>query len=122
MPRKRRAATTDGPKDVLTAREAAKYLRLALPTFYRYMWQGKIPADLRAGNLPLPHVAVESRQGQTQILGGLAGGQDILRAVSGSGVAFSRHGLPVQLENECDTRNTAERSQLVRKAGGDAAE
>ena len=44
MPRKRRAAATDGPKDVLTAREAAKYLRLALPTLYRYMWQGKLPS------------------------------------------------------------------------------
>src|SRR5438552_18753614 len=49
MPRKRRAATTDGSQDVLTAREAAKYLRLALPTFYRYMWQGKIPSSKIGG-------------------------------------------------------------------------
>src|SRR5438445_12960050 len=49
MPRKRRAAATDGPKDVLTAREAAKYLRLALPTFYRYMWQVKIPSSKIGG-------------------------------------------------------------------------
>src|SRR2546425_7648421 len=49
MPRKRRAAATDGPQDVLTAREAAKYLRLALPTFYRYMWQGKIPSSKIGG-------------------------------------------------------------------------
>src|SRR5881409_1984440 len=48
MPRRRRAAA-DGPKDVLTAREAAKYLRLALPTFYRYMWQGKIPSSKIGG-------------------------------------------------------------------------
>jgi len=30
-----------GPDAVLTAREAAKYLRLALPTFYRYMWKAR---------------------------------------------------------------------------------
>lgn len=30
--------------DVLTAREAARYVRLTLPTFYRYIWEGKIEA------------------------------------------------------------------------------
>ena len=35
--------------DVLTAREAAKYLRLTLPTFYRYMWEGKIQASKIGG-------------------------------------------------------------------------
>ena len=34
---------------VLTAREAAKYLRLALPTFYRYLWEGKIPTSKIGG-------------------------------------------------------------------------
>jgi molybdopterin-binding protein len=29
---------------VLTAREAARYVRLTLPTFYRYIWEGKIEA------------------------------------------------------------------------------
>lgn len=24
--------------DILTAREAARYVRLSLPTFYRYIW------------------------------------------------------------------------------------
>lgn len=38
-----------GPDTVLTAREAAKYLRLALPTFYRYMWEGKIPSSKIGG-------------------------------------------------------------------------
>jgi len=42
--RTRRIGSADGPKDVLTAREAARYLRLALPTFYRYLWAGKIPS------------------------------------------------------------------------------
>lgn len=43
MPKRRRPTVIDVPKDVLTAREAAQYLRLTLPTFYRYMRQGKIP-------------------------------------------------------------------------------
>lgn len=29
--------------EILTAREAARYLRLALPTFYRYLREGKVP-------------------------------------------------------------------------------
>lgn len=43
IPRKKRKPAQDDKSDgVLTAREAASYLRLALPTFYRYMWEGKI--------------------------------------------------------------------------------
>ena len=38
-----------GPDAVLTAREAARYLRLALPTFYRYLWEGKIPSSKIGG-------------------------------------------------------------------------
>ena len=49
MPARRRSVPDDGPKDVLTAREAAKYLRLALPTFYRYMWEGKVPSSKIGG-------------------------------------------------------------------------
>ena len=49
MPGRRRPVSDDGPKDVLTAREAAKYLRLALPTFYRYMWEGKVPSSKIGG-------------------------------------------------------------------------
>jgi molybdopterin-binding protein len=49
VPRKRRSVDAESPKDVLTAREAAKYLRLALPTFYRYLWEGKIPGSKIGG-------------------------------------------------------------------------
>ena len=49
MARRPRAGVPEEPKDVLTAREAAKYLRLALPTFYRYMWEGKIPSSKIGG-------------------------------------------------------------------------
>lgn len=47
MPNKQPQTLSTG--DVLTAREAAKYLRLTLPTFYRYMWEGKIPASKIGG-------------------------------------------------------------------------
>lgn len=30
--------------DVLTAQEAARYVRLTLPTFHRYLWEGRIEA------------------------------------------------------------------------------
>jgi len=47
--KKRQGGVVDVSPDVLTAREAAKYLRLALPTFYRYMWEGKIPSSKIGG-------------------------------------------------------------------------
>ena len=43
--KKRPTRSSDSVNDVLTAREAAKYLRLALPTFYRYIWEGKIQSS-----------------------------------------------------------------------------
>jgi len=38
-----------GTGDVLTAKEAAKYVRLTLPTFYRYIWEGKLRAPKIGG-------------------------------------------------------------------------
>ncbi len=35
--------------DVLTAKEAARYVRLTLPTFYRYIWERKIEAPKIGG-------------------------------------------------------------------------
>ena len=46
---KRRTERIKEANDVLTAREAAQYLRLALPTFYRYMWEGKIQSSKIGG-------------------------------------------------------------------------
>lgn len=46
---KRRAVVDLSHREVLTAREAAKYLRLTLPTFYRYMWEGKVPSSKIGG-------------------------------------------------------------------------
>lgn len=39
----------EGVGDVLTAREAARYVRLTLPTFYRYIWEGRIQAPKIGG-------------------------------------------------------------------------
>ena len=36
-------------REVLTAREAARYVRLTLPIFYRYIWEGKIEAPKIGG-------------------------------------------------------------------------
>ena len=49
MARRNPTTMPQGPDAVLTAREAAKYLRLALPTFYRYLWEGKIPSSKIGG-------------------------------------------------------------------------
>lgn len=46
---KARRSTAGPANDVLTAREAARYLRLTLPTFYRYLWSGKIPSSKIGG-------------------------------------------------------------------------
>ena len=57
----RRGSTTmpQGPDAVLTAREAAKYLRLALPTFYRYLWEGKIPSSKIGGRYRFKKVVLD---------------------------------------------------------------
>ena len=49
MPNTRRTPTSSPYKEVLTAHEAAKYLRLTLPTFYRYLREGKIPSSKIGG-------------------------------------------------------------------------
>lgn len=49
MKEKRRALSGNSIGDVLTAHEAARYLRLALPTFYRYLREGKIPKSKIGG-------------------------------------------------------------------------
>jgi len=49
VPKKHQAGAGNPPGDVLTAKEAAKYLRLTLSTFYRYMWEGKIPSSKIGG-------------------------------------------------------------------------
>src|SRR2546422_4484207 len=81
MPRKRHAAATDGPQDVLTAREAAKYLRLALPTFYRYMWQGKIPSSKIGGRDRFKKALLYRGLGKKAGWEGVSGGEKIVGQV-----------------------------------------
>ncbi|MBX3235187.1 MAG: TOBE domain-containing protein [Nitrospiraceae bacterium] len=47
------------PSDVLTAKEAAKYVRLTLPTFYRYIWEGKIEAPKIGGRYRFKRVLLD---------------------------------------------------------------
>ncbi len=49
MKEKRRPIPKNSSGGVLTAQEAARYLRLALPTFYRYLREGKIPQSKIGG-------------------------------------------------------------------------
>ena len=62
----RRSSTTmpQGSAAVLTAREAAKYLRLALPTFYRYLWEGKIPRSKIGGRYRFKRSVLDSWLGK----------------------------------------------------------
>src|SRR5262245_55807902 len=45
--------------DVLTAKEAARYLRLTLPTFYRYIWEGKIQAPRIGGRYRFKNILLD---------------------------------------------------------------
>jgi molybdopterin-binding protein len=71
MPKRPRPTVMDVPKDVLTAREAAQYLRLTLPTFYRYMRQGKIPPSKIGGRYRFKKSLLERCLGET------VGGEDV---------------------------------------------
>jgi len=46
---KKQQTTSGAVHDILTAREAARYVRLTLPTFYRYIWNGTIPSSKIGG-------------------------------------------------------------------------
>jgi len=46
---KKKRATIGSAQDILTASEAARYVRLTLPTFYRYLWNGTIPSSKIGG-------------------------------------------------------------------------
>jgi len=54
-----------GSDPVLTAREAARYLRLALPTFYRYLWEGKIPSSKIGGRYRFKKTVLDRWLGKT---------------------------------------------------------
>src|ERR1700704_5639744 len=66
-----------GPDAVLTAREAAKYLRLALPTFYRYMWEGKIPSSKIGGRYRFKRTVLDRWVGKKPEGEGGSGGHQL---------------------------------------------
>jgi molybdopterin-binding protein len=64
MPRRSQTTMSQGSAAVLTAREAAKYLRLSLPTFYRYLWEGKIPRSKIGGRYRFKRSVLDSWLGK----------------------------------------------------------
>lgn len=64
MPRRSQTTIPHGSAAVLTAREAAKYLRLSLPTFYRYLWEGKIPRSKIGGRYRFKRSVLDSWLGK----------------------------------------------------------
>lgn len=64
MPRRSPITIPQGSAAVLTAREAAKYLRLSLPTFYRYLWEGKIPRSKIGGRYRFKRSVLDSWLGK----------------------------------------------------------
>jgi|SRR6185295_7688748 len=64
MARRSPTLIPQGSTAVLTAREAAKYLRLALPTFYRYLWEGKIPRSKIGGRYRFKRAVLDSWLGE----------------------------------------------------------
>ncbi|HEU0069260.1 MAG TPA: helix-turn-helix domain-containing protein [Nitrospiraceae bacterium] len=64
MPRRSQTTISQGSAAVLTAREAAKYLRLSLPTFYRYLWEGKIPRSKIGGRYRFKRSVLDSWLGK----------------------------------------------------------
>ena len=64
MARRSPTLIPQGSTAVLTAREAAKYLRLALPTFYRYLWEGKITRSKIGGRYRFKRAVLDSWLGE----------------------------------------------------------
>src|SRR6266852_2092291 len=82
MANRRRARTSETPRDVLTAREAAKYLRLALPTFYRYLWEGKIPSSKIGGRYRFKNAVLDRWWGKKPEGEGVSGKNKLVGIVS----------------------------------------
>lgn len=81
--------------DVLTAKEAAQYLRLTLPTFYRYIWEGKIQAPRIGGRYRFKKMLLD------RWLGKKAPGTEELSGrnkLTGKVVAIKRDEVMAQIE------------------------
>lgn len=83
MAKKRQIRQSVENSDVLTAREAAAYLRLALPTFYRYMWEGKIQRSKIGGRYRFKKSLLDSWLGKRPEGEDVSGRNKLVGKVSG---------------------------------------
>lgn len=82
MTNRRHVADKEPLSDVLTAREAATYLRLALPTLYRYLWQGRIPSSKIGGRYRFKTSLLDQWLGKTVVGDGVSGRNKFAGVVS----------------------------------------
>jgi len=69
-------------REVLTAREAAQYLSLTLPTFYRYLWQGAIPGSKIGGRYRFKKSLLDSWLGKKPIGEAVSGRNKIVGKIT----------------------------------------
>jgi molybdopterin-binding protein len=81
--------------DVLTAKEAAKYVRLTLPTFYRYIWEGKLQAPKIGGRYRFSKSLLDRSLGKKK-----AGSEDVSgrNKLVGKVTAIKRDAIMAQVD------------------------
>jgi len=82
MAKKKERWPSAGSGDVLTAREAARYLRLALPTFYRYLREGKIAQSKIGGRYRFKRSALDRWLGSKGAGEGISGRNKLVGKIS----------------------------------------
>lgn len=82
MAKEKQRSSAAGSGDVLTAREAARYLRLALPTFYRYLREGKIPQSKIGGRYRFKRSALDRWLGAKGAGEGISGRNKLVGRIS----------------------------------------
>lgn len=82
MKEKHRSLPENSSREVLTAREAARYLRLALPTFYRYLRDGKIPLSKIGGRYRFKRSSLDRWLGAKEMGEEISGRNKLIGKVS----------------------------------------
>ncbi len=81
------------PKDIMTTRDAAAYLRLTLPTLYRHVAQGKIPCSRIGGRWRFDRKSLDRSLGRKDIEDDVSGRNKI----SGIVTSIKRSSLLAQV-------------------------
>ncbi|HZR46669.1 MAG TPA: helix-turn-helix domain-containing protein [Candidatus Manganitrophaceae bacterium] len=80
--KQKRSPSTGDSGDVLTASEAARYLRLALPTFYRYLREGKIAPSKIGGRYRFKKASLDRWLGMKPVGDEISGRNRLVGKVS----------------------------------------